>query len=380
MYNWLYILTIFFAVSLLISLPNLDASDAVVYWYETTYKICDTATVGVVSFEDDMDHDSKDIVSIQITSDSDPVGVNLDMLEGGVHTAVFYANIELCDDLKVSEGDRVYATFGSIQESVLIKTTPVESTQQKQEGVYQNLDYGFSIEFPDGWFVSESVIKWSEDHIWIVEFGRSETVFDPRIMIYIDNRDYDPNFTDQEFLEFIKDNAPNSKSYSSTTNSKITSITGLNAFQFSYQSTIGGSRTGLITVIPDGENNWWIAASGDKENWKEYGYTIRKSVNSFKLLNLVDEIEKRVPEWVKNNAKWWSEGQIGDSDFISGIQYLIKEDLIKVSSTVEAVEKSDGNIPLWIRNNAAWWADGLISEDDFLNGIKHLVEKGIIRV
>ena len=380
MYNWLYILTIFFAVSLLISLPNLDASDPVVYWYETTYKICDTATVGVVSFEDDMDHDSKDIVSIQITSDSDPVGVNLDMLEGGVHTAVFYANIELCDDLKVSEGDRVYATFGSIQESVLIKTTPVESTQQKQEGVYQNLDYGFSIEFPDGWFVSESVIKWSEDHIWIVEFGRSETVFDPRIMIYIDNRDYDPNFTDQEFLEFIKDNAPNSKSYSSTTNSKITSITGLNAFQFSYQSTIGGSRTGLITVIPDGENNWWIAASGDKENWKEYGYTIRKSVNSFKLLNLVDEIEKRVPEWVKNNAKWWSEGQIGDSDFISGIQYLIKEDLIKVSSTVEAVEKSDGNIPLWIRNNAAWWADGLISEDDFLNGIKHLVEKGIIRV
>ena len=30
-----------------------------------------------------------------------------------------------------------------------------------------------------------------------------------------------------------------------------------------------------------------------------------------------------VPDWVKNNAGWWSEGAIADSDFITGIQYLI---------------------------------------------------------
>ncbi len=35
--------------------------------------------------------------------------------------------------------------------------------------------------------------------------------------------------------------------------------------------------------------------------------------------------ESEIPEWIKNNAGWWSEGLIGDSDFVSGIQYLIKE-------------------------------------------------------
>ena len=28
-----------------------------------------------------------------------------------------------------------------------------------------------------------------------------------------------------------------------------------------------------------------------------------------------------VPDWVKNNAKWWHEDLIEDTDFINGIQY-----------------------------------------------------------
>ena len=30
-----------------------------------------------------------------------------------------------------------------------------------------------------------------------------------------------------------------------------------------------------------------------------------------------------IPEWVKNNADWWSQGLISDDDFVKGIQYLI---------------------------------------------------------
>ena len=37
-----------------------------------------------------------------------------------------------------------------------------------------------------------------------------------------------------------------------------------------------------------------------------------------------------IPEWVKNNAKWWSEGTISDNDFASGIQYLVKQGIISV--------------------------------------------------
>ncbi len=41
-------------------------------------------------------------------------------------------------------------------------------------------------------------------------------------------------------------------------------------------------------------------------------------------------VSTEIPQWVKNNAKWWSEGQIGNSDFIKGIQYLIQQGIIKV--------------------------------------------------
>jgi len=95
---------------------------------------------------------------------------------------------------------------------------------------------------------------------------------------------------------------------------------------------------------------------------------------------LIQEKEK-VPGWIKNNAKWWSEGQIGDSDFVNGIQFMIKEKIINIPNLPEqASETAEEQVPDWIRNNAGWWANGLISEDDFVNGIKYLVEHGIIKV
>ena len=29
-----------------------------------------------------------------------------------------------------------------------------------------------------------------------------------------------------------------------------------------------------------------------------------------------------IPDWIKNNAGWWSDGQIDDDSFVSGIQWL----------------------------------------------------------
>ena len=37
-----------------------------------------------------------------------------------------------------------------------------------------------------------------------------------------------------------------------------------------------------------------------------------------------------VPAWVKNNAGWWADGQIPDSAFVQGIQFLIKEGIIVI--------------------------------------------------
>ena len=87
-----------------------------------------------------------------------------------------------------------------------------------------------------------------------------------------------------------------------------------------------------------------------------------------------------VPSWVKNNAGWWASGEISESDFISGIQFLIEDGIIAVPPTQVSSPETSDSIPDWIKNNAGWWASGEISESDFISGIQFLVASGIISV
>ena len=89
--------------------------------------------------------------------------------------------------------------------------------------------------------------------------------------------------------------------------------------------------------------------------------------------------ENTIPSWIKNNAGWWADNKINDKDFISGIEYLIENKIIKVSTYVNK-ENSIDVIPSWIKNNAGWWSSGKISDNDFLTGIEYLIENGIINV
>ena len=38
-----------------------------------------------------------------------------------------------------------------------------------------------------------------------------------------------------------------------------------------------------------------------------------------------------IPAWIKNNAAWWSEGQIDDASFVSGITYMIENGIMEIS-------------------------------------------------
>ncbi len=94
-------------------------------------------------------------------------------------------------------------------------------------------------------------------------------------------------------------------------------------------------------------------------------------------LGLTSQIQ--IPDWVRNNAGWWATGQIGDSDFVSGIEFLITEDIIAIPPT-QSGQGTSQEIPSWIKNNAGWWADGLIEDVDFVSGIQYLISNGIMKV
>ena len=44
--------------------------------------------------------------------------------------------------------------------------------------------------------------------------------------------------------------------------------------------------------------------------------------------------EDIIPAWVKNNAGWWADNKISEAEFISGIQFLIKNGVIVISDSL----------------------------------------------
>jgi len=109
-------------------------------------------------------------------------------------------------------------------------------------------------------------------------------------------------------------------------------------------------------------------------------YSLNVFENPTKKPAFLQALEERtIPYWIKNNAGWWSDDKISDNDFIAGIEYLIKNKIINLSSQ-NINENSSDVIPAWIKNNAGWWSAGKISDGDFLSGIKYLIENSIIKV
>jgi hypothetical protein len=88
----------------------------------------------------------------------------------------------------------------------------------------------------------------------------------------------------------------------------------------------------------------------------------------------------QIPSWIKNNAGWWADGSIDDNSFVQGIQFLIKEDVLKIPPTTQGSSSGSNEIPSWIKNNAGWWADGSIDDDSFVQGIQFLIKEGIMRI
>ncbi len=177
-------------------------------------------------------------------------------------------------------------------------------------------------------------------------------------------------------------------------------------------------------VDPQKDPQSYVDRYNNEARYKEWFDGNFPDYTIYEAVGLAEPAKEKVPAWIKNNAEWWSEGQIDDGTFISGIQFLMTKKIIDIPDLPEqASEKARPNfvdpekdphsyvdrynneseykewfdenypdytiyeavgisepIPGWIKNNADWWAQGLITEDDFVKGIEFLVKQGIIKV
>jgi len=96
--------------------------------------------------------------------------------------------------------------------------------------------------------------------------------------------------------------------------------------------------------------------------------------------------DAQIPNWIKNVAGWWASGIISENEFLTGIEYLINNNIIlidfvpcndEIQNQTISPSKS---VPDWIKNNANWWSENLINDIDFINGLQYLIEHKIIKI
>ena len=96
--------------------------------------------------------------------------------------------------------------------------------------------------------------------------------------------------------------------------------------------------------------------------------------------------DAQIPGWVKNVAEWWASGDISENEFLTGIEYLINNNIILIDfvpcndEIQSQTTSSSKSVPDWIKNNAIWWSENLIDDIDFINGLQYLIEHKIIKI
>ena len=100
------------------------------------------------------------------------------------------------------------------------------------------------------------------------------------------------------------------------------------------------------------------------------------------------EDSAQIPDWIKNVAEWWANDEISENEFLTGIEYLINNNIISISfmpcgiifqSSNEFIVPSKA-VPAWVKNNAKWWSEDLIRDADFINGLEYLINIQAIKI
>lgn len=96
---------------------------------------------------------------------------------------------------------------------------------------------------------------------------------------------------------------------------------------------------------------------------------------------IIEINSEEIPSWSNTYADFWSKGKISDNQFAKGLNHLEKIGIIQISDIQTPKDHNfEAQIPSWIKNNARWWSNGLISDKEFVNSIQYLISEKIIKV
>jgi hypothetical protein len=286
--------------------------------------------------------------------------------------------------------------------AILIFQSFISTTEAK---IYIDDEYGFWIEYPDNWYFEDTRVEIEpypgiNDGTIIFPSFRDGVRYwyDYASVTLMKNSTIAANNEGTEFMDIVINDLNNSCDLASfevqgfvcknheIVGTNVTNINGLSAYEITdtwleiYQDGQNATKISMITDIIV-ENDLWqidIISVKSKGNFTE----IKQIPQSFKFLDesTYYQQSKEIPDWVRNNASWWADDIISDSEFSQALQYLINEKIIIVPETILNDSSQSNEIPSWIKNSAGWWAEGSVKDDSFMQGIQYMVKEGIIKI
>jgi len=410
---------------------------------KNTYTIGEWPVITVQDSTKNIQANLAESITITILSDSYSDGKQLELTETGQNTGIFTGTIQLSSSpsienvLYVQDGDSIHAMYLSFIKTAKIQSdsnsnlSPILVSTDKADykvgeiivisgsvsGGNSIYDVNLSIVDPHGNTIYTEAVDLSYVQKFSTEINTEITGWSDsgnyKILVWHESEDtqaeivfsFSSTYGKQKTTDTIKIfNSPINLDYA-ITSGKITLVRAnleKNSLFFSIDVSSGGH---LTVELPryvmdaqdeDGDSDYTIlmdyrnAAFVEKKNPNERTLTIpyihnTKSieiVGTFLDLDPSSPAESTViPDWVRNNAEWWSKDLIGDGDFLSGIEYLIIQGVIQIPIIpADNGTESSSFVPSWIKDTVGWWAEGLVSDSEFVNGLQYLISNGIITV
>jgi len=156
--------------------------------------------------------------------------------------------------------------------------------------------------------------------------------------------------------------------------------------------SISAASSGVADTLPSAEDSWvdvsLVNAPG-ADSYPLASFTYLLVYDDLKLVTDNKETAKAVIHliyWMITDGQEFSSSLLYVPLADKAIE-LGKQGLSKVTYDGESLwdykpsaVAADLEIPKWIRDNAKWWSEGLITDQDYINGLQYLISQGILKV
>ena len=155
-------------------------------------------------------------------------------------------------------------------------------------------------------------------------------------------------------------------------------------------ATITAATAGIANKLPAGDADWSAVSTVNAPGPDSYPISSFSYLLMYKDLKETSK-NKEEAKAVLHMIYWMiTDGQafaptLLYSPLPENVVELGKKSLSQVMYDGEVLwnnssVKTSSMIPDWIRNNAKWWADGLITDEDYIKGLQYLISQGILKV